>query len=65
MGIGVSELFVLFAIVLLIFGTKRLRTVGGDLGVAIREFRSTMHGADSSDTNQQKNQLPLNESSDS
>lgn len=42
MGIGVSELLVLFLIVLLIFGTKRLRTIGGDLGGAIKEFRSTL-----------------------
>jgi sec-independent protein translocase protein TatA len=64
MGIGVSELLVLFAIVLLIFGTKRLRTIGGDLGGAIREFRSTMNDVDSFDTNRQKNQVTLNEERD-
>lgn len=58
MGIGVSELLVLFMIVLLIFGTKRLRTIGGDLGGAIKEFRSTLNetenldGGSSKQTNQ-------------
>ncbi|QFY43866.1 twin-arginine translocase TatA/TatE family subunit [Candidatus Methylospira mobilis] len=43
MGIGIWELVLLFLIVLLVFGTKRLRSVGGDLGSAIRSFRSAMH----------------------
>ncbi|MEY2696657.1 MAG: hypothetical protein RL333_795 [Pseudomonadota bacterium] len=65
MGIGVSELLVLFAIVLLIFGTKRLRGIGGDLGVAIREFRSTMNDSDSGDAILQKNQITVNKAQDS
>jgi sec-independent protein translocase protein TatA len=43
MGIGVWELLLLFMIVLLIFGTKKLRTIGGDLGGAIRSFRKSMN----------------------
>lgn len=42
MGIGVWELVLLFLIVLVIFGTKRLRNIGGDLGSAIKSFRSAM-----------------------
>ncbi|NJD08781.1 MAG: twin-arginine translocase TatA/TatE family subunit [Methylococcaceae bacterium] len=42
MGIGVWELLLLFMIVLVIFGTKRLRNIGGDLGGAIKSFRSAM-----------------------
>jgi sec-independent protein translocase protein TatA len=45
MGIGIWELVLLFLIVLLVFGTKRLRSVGGDLGSAIRSFRSAMNEA--------------------
>jgi sec-independent protein translocase protein TatA len=52
MGLGIWELVLLFLIVLVIFGTKRLRSIGGDLGGAIKGFRSAMsetdHGADSS-----------------
>jgi sec-independent protein translocase protein TatA len=43
MGIGIWELVLLFLIVLLLFGTKRLRNIGGDLGSAIKSFRSAMN----------------------
>ena len=46
MGIGVWELLLLFLIVLVVFGTKRLRNIGGDLGGAIRSFRSAMSETD-------------------
>ncbi|HUL12964.1 MAG TPA: twin-arginine translocase TatA/TatE family subunit [Methylococcaceae bacterium] len=46
MGIGVWELLLLFLIVLVVFGTKRLRNIGGDLGGAIKSFRSAMSEED-------------------
>ena len=42
MGIGIWELVLLFLIVLVVFGTKRLRNIGSDLGGAIKSFRSAM-----------------------
>jgi sec-independent protein translocase protein TatA len=42
MGIGISELLVILVIVVLVFGTKRLRGMGGDLGAAIKSFRSAV-----------------------
>ena len=36
MGIGIWQLVIIFLIVLLLFGAKRLRNVGGDLGAAIK-----------------------------
>ena len=33
---------IVLAIVVLIFGTKKLRNLGGDLGAAIRNFRGAM-----------------------
>ncbi|MGH8509553.1 MAG: twin-arginine translocase TatA/TatE family subunit [Gammaproteobacteria bacterium] len=39
MGIGVSELLIVLAIVALLFGTKKLRNIGTDLGAAINSFR--------------------------
>lgn len=42
MGIGISELLVILVIVILVFGTKRLRSMGGDLGAAIKSFRSAV-----------------------
>jgi len=41
--IGVSELLLIFLIVLVLFGTKKLRHIGGDLGEAIRNFRNAMN----------------------
>jgi sec-independent protein translocase protein TatA len=46
MGIGITELLVILAIVALLFGTKKLRSVGGDLGTAIQSFRKAMTEAD-------------------
>ena len=46
MGIGVWELALIFVIVLLLFGTQRLRSVGGDLGAAIRGFKAALHEPD-------------------
>lgn len=42
MGIGIWELVLLLAIVIVVFGTKRLKNIGGDLGGAIKSFRSAM-----------------------
>ncbi len=46
MGIGIWELVLLFLIVLVVFGTKRLRNIGSDLGGAIKSFRSAMNEPD-------------------
>ena len=45
-GIGMGELLVILGIVLLLFGTKRLKTLGGDLGNAIKGFRSAVKEED-------------------
>ena len=42
------QLLILLAVVLLVFGTKRVRSLGSDLGGAIREFRKGV--SDDSDT---------------
>ncbi len=41
-GIGVTELLLVLAIVLLVFGSKKLSSLGKDLGGAIKGFRSAM-----------------------
>ena len=41
-GIGIWQLLIVLAIILLIFGTKRLRNLGGDLGGAIKGFKKAM-----------------------
>jgi sec-independent protein translocase protein TatA len=45
-NIGPVQLLIVLAIVLAIFGTKRLRTLGSDLGNAVKGFRSAVSEAD-------------------
>jgi sec-independent protein translocase protein TatA len=41
-GISIWQLLIVLVIVLLLFGTKRLRNLGGDLGNAIKGFKKAM-----------------------
>ena len=41
-GISIWQLLIILAIVIMLFGTKRLRTLGSDLGSAVKGFRSSM-----------------------
>ncbi|MFT7287104.1 MAG: sec-independent protein translocase protein TatA [Halieaceae bacterium] len=41
-GISIWQLLIVLAIVVMLFGTKRLRTLGADLGSAVKGFRSSM-----------------------
>ncbi len=45
-NIGPVQLLIVLAIVLAIFGTKRLRSLGSDLGSAVKGFRSAVNEAD-------------------
>jgi sec-independent protein translocase protein TatA len=45
-NIGPVQLLIVLVIVLAIFGTKRLRTLGSDLGNAVKGFRSAMNEAE-------------------
>ncbi len=42
MGLSIPHLLVVLAIVIIVFGTKRLRNLGTDLGGAIKGFRSAI-----------------------
>ena len=50
MGIGFRELLVILAIALLIFGAKKLRTIGSDLGAAVRGFKKSMNEGDNEES---------------
>lgn len=52
MGIGFKELLIILAIALLIFGAKRLKTIGSDLGSAVKGFRKAMDSEDEKETQQ-------------
>ena len=41
-GISIWQLLIILGIVIVIFGTKRLKTLGSDLGGAIKGFRKAM-----------------------
>ncbi|MFZ1576587.1 MAG: twin-arginine translocase TatA/TatE family subunit [Chromatiaceae bacterium] len=45
-GISIWQLLIILVIVLLLFGTKRLKGIGSDLGNAIKGFRSAMSDPD-------------------
>lgn len=49
-GISIWQLLIILVIVLLLFGTKRLKSIGSDLGNAVKGFRSAMAGPEREDT---------------
>jgi sec-independent protein translocase protein TatA len=55
-NIGPVQLLIVLVIVLAIFGTKRLRTLGSDLGSAVKGFRSAVSDAEKETTEQISNQ---------
>lgn len=58
-GLSPGHLLLLLLIVVLIFGTKKLRNVGEDLGTAIRNFRKGMQdGSDKPEQQQLKADPP-------
>jgi len=46
MGISIWQLLIVLVIVLLLFGTRKLRNLGSDLGGAIRGFKEAMSGSE-------------------
>lgn len=46
--ISITKLLVVGALIVLLFGTKKLRTLGGDLGAAIKGFKKAMSDDDTS-----------------
>ena len=58
MGIGIWQLVIILLIVLLLFGAKRLRNIGGDLGSAIKGFRSAVKDGENGENGEAKSQDP-------
>ncbi len=52
-NVSIWQLLIVLVIVIAIFGTKRLRTLGSDVGSAVKGFRSAMNEAD----NEAKDQI--------
>jgi sec-independent protein translocase protein TatA len=54
MGISVTKLLIVLGIAIVLFGTKRLRNAGSDIGAAIKNFRSAVKdGEKDQDENEQ------------
>jgi len=54
-GISIWSLLLILAIVILLFGTKKLRNVGADLGGAIRSFKKSVKDEGAAKTAKDKN----------
>jgi sec-independent protein translocase protein TatA len=48
-GIGPGSLILILVIVILLFGTKKLRNIGSDLGGGLRNFRKSMKEGESTE----------------
>lgn len=53
-NVSIWQLLIVLVIVIAIFGTKRLKTLGSDLGSAVKGFRSAMSEADKETTEREK-----------
>jgi sec-independent protein translocase protein TatA len=67
-GISIWQLLIVLAIIVLLFGTKKLRGIGSDLGSAIKGFRSSLKDEDTdagepSATDNPVQQLPKQQNS--
>lgn len=47
-GISLAKLLIIGALIVLLFGTNKLRSLGGDLGSAIKGFKKAMKEDDTS-----------------
>lgn len=63
-GIGIWQLLIVLAIIVLLFGTKKLRSLGGDLGSAIKSFKQSVGEGEEEAKNKGEKNI-LNQSDDS
>lgn len=58
MRFSITELLLIAGLVILLFGGKRLRHLGGDLGSALRDFKKGLQGESSDPTDKNKPEKP-------
>jgi len=58
MGIGMKELLIILLVVLLVFGAKKLKTIGSDLGGAVKGFKSAMKEGEEEGAKQLRSDAP-------
>jgi sec-independent protein translocase protein TatA len=57
LGIGIWQLVIILVIVALIFGTKRLKSIGSDLGDAVKGFKKSIGHEDDQASDEQPRRL--------
>ncbi|AMG57896.1 twin-arginine translocase subunit TatE [Pantoea vagans] len=57
-GISIAKLLIIGALIVLLFGTNKLRSLGGDLGSAIKGFKKAMKDEDTSATQTTAEDVP-------
>jgi sec-independent protein translocase protein TatA len=57
-GLSIWHWLIVLLVVVLIFGTKKLRNIGSDLGGAVKDFKEGMHSEDET-AKQIKNNSPI------
>ncbi len=60
-GIGIWQLVIILVIILLVFGTKKLKNIGSDLGGAIKGFKGAMEEGDKGDKEESTTQAKISE----
>jgi sec-independent protein translocase protein TatA len=56
-GIGATELMIIFGIVIVLFGARRLPELGSGVGKAIRNFKTGISGKDELDVTPSKSEV--------
>ncbi|WAR46867.1 Sec-independent protein translocase subunit TatA [Methylomonas rapida] len=58
MGFSIQHLLVVLVIVILVFGTKRLKNIGDDLGGAIKGFRKALKEGEEQESSTKQDEQP-------
>ncbi|WP_119396119.1 twin-arginine translocase TatA/TatE family subunit [Salinibius halmophilus] len=59
-GMSIWQLVIIAVIVIAIFGTKKLRNMGSDVGGAVKDFKKAMHDEESKDDKKDESPAQLN-----
>ena len=60
-GISIWQLLIILLIVVMLFGTKRLKSLGSDLGDAIKGFRKSVNAGDEEKANEEQKPYQANQ----
>jgi len=61
MGISIWQLLIVLLIIVLLFGTKKLRSIGKDMGGAVKGFREAVQNNDEQEDKEQPQELEQQE----